>query len=117
VFGSVFITTFLVVMNTIWFGFVSITGNLHKVLEHAQAKTRNGKQQPQIDGNAMRFEMIGQLPFDIIGWLRDAFHLEQHQRSPSTASLRWHQLCWGRRGGTVLLAVIGGCQLTISALP
>jgi len=52
-------------------------GSMRKVLEHANAKTRNVKQHPRMNGNAMRFDMIGQLPLEIIGWLRDAFHLEQ----------------------------------------
>jgi len=43
---------------------------------NANAKTRNVKQQPWMNGIAMRFDMIGQLPLEIIGWLRDAFHLE-----------------------------------------
>ena len=50
---------------------------MRKVLEHANAKTRNVKQQPRMNGNAMRFDMISQLPLEIIGWLCDAFHLEQ----------------------------------------
>jgi len=50
---------------------------MRRDLELAQAKTRNVKQQSRMNGNAMRFDMIGQLPLEIIGWLRDAFHLEQ----------------------------------------
>jgi len=30
-----------------------------------------------MDRKAMRFGMIGQLPLEIVAWLRDAFDLEQ----------------------------------------
>jgi len=51
--------------------------SMRKVVEFDQAKTRNVKQQPQMDRKAMRFGIIGQLPLKIVAWLRDAFDLEQ----------------------------------------
>ena len=42
-------------------------GSMRKVLEHAQAKTRNIKQQPRMSGNVMRFDLIGQLPLELLG--------------------------------------------------
>jgi len=52
-------------------------GSMRKVLKHNQEKPRKEKQQPRINGKAMRFDMIGQLPLEIIAWLRDVFDLEQ----------------------------------------
>ena len=52
-------------------------GSMRKVLEHNKAKTRHVKEQPRINRNAMRFEIVGQLPLEIIGWLQDVFDLEQ----------------------------------------
>jgi len=50
---------------------------MRKVLEHNKAKTRHVREQPRINRNAMRFEIVGQLPLEIIGWLQDVFDLEQ----------------------------------------
>jgi len=52
-------------------------GSMRKVLEHSKAKTSHVKEQPRINGNAMRFDIVGQLPLENIGWLRDVFDLEQ----------------------------------------
>ena len=41
--------------------------SMRRDLELAQAKTRNVKQQSRMNGNAKRFDMIGQLPLEIIG--------------------------------------------------
>ena len=51
--------------------------SMRTVLKHKQEKTRQTNQQPQINGKAMRFDMIGQLPVEIIAWLRNVFDLEQ----------------------------------------
>jgi len=48
-----------------------------KVLKHNQAKTRNLIQQPRMNDKAIRFHMVGQLPLEIIAWLRDVFDLEE----------------------------------------
>ena len=51
--------------------------SMRKVLKHNKAKTRHVKEQPRINGNAMRFDIVGQLLLEIIAWLRDVFDLEQ----------------------------------------
>jgi len=50
---------------------------MRKVLKHNQEKNRKEKEHPRINGKAMRFNMIWQLPLEIIAWLRDVFDLEQ----------------------------------------
>jgi len=50
---------------------------MRKVLKHNKAKTRHVNEQPRINGNAMRFDIVGQLLLEIIAWLRDVFDLEQ----------------------------------------
>jgi len=52
-------------------------GSMRKVLEHNKAKTRHIKEQSRINGNGMRFNIVGHLPLEIIAWLRDVFDLEQ----------------------------------------
>ena len=52
-------------------------GSMRKVLEHNKARTRHTKEQSRINGNAMRFDIVGQLPLEIIAWLRNVFDLEQ----------------------------------------
>jgi len=51
--------------------------SVRKFLEHKQQKTRNVKQQPRLNVAAMRLSMAGQIPLEIIAWLRDVFGLEQ----------------------------------------
>jgi len=51
--------------------------SVRKFLEHEQQKTRNVKQQSRLNVKAMRFGMVGQIPLEIIAWLRDVFGLEQ----------------------------------------
>ena len=51
--------------------------SMRKVLKLNQAKRREVKQQPRINRKAMRFSIVGQLPLEIVAWLRDVFGLEQ----------------------------------------
>ena len=51
--------------------------SVRKFLDHEQQKTRNVKQQPQLNVEVMRFGMVGQIPLEIMAWLRDAFGLTQ----------------------------------------
>ena len=51
--------------------------SMRKVLELNQATTRKVKQQPRMNREAMRFGIVGQLPLEIVAWLRDVFGLEQ----------------------------------------
>jgi len=51
--------------------------SVRKSLEHAQQKTRNVQQQPRLNVESMRFGMVGQIPLEIIAWLRHAFGLTQ----------------------------------------
>ena len=85
---------------------------MRKVLEHNKAKTRHVREQPRINRNAMRFEIVGQLPLEIIGWLQDVFDLEQEV---VTSALTLNCLF------PVVLSVLGrtvrgGRQSTTSAL-
>jgi len=50
--------------------------SVRKFLEHEQ-QNRNVKQQPRLNVEAMRFGMVGQIPLEIMAWLRDAFGLTQ----------------------------------------
>ena len=52
-------------------------GSMRKVLEHNKAKTGHIKEQSRINGNAMHFDIVGQLPLEIVAWLRDVSDLEQ----------------------------------------
>jgi len=51
--------------------------SVRKFLDHEQQKTRNVKQQPQLNVEVMRFGMVGQIPLEIIACLRNVFGLTQ----------------------------------------
>jgi len=71
-------------------------GSMRKVLEHNKAKPRHVKEQPRINGNAMRFDIVKQLPLEIVAWLRDVLDLEQ-QVVTNALTLNcfppWYRLC------------------------
>ena len=52
-------------------------GSMRNVLKLNQAKSWKEKQQLRMNRKAMRFDMVGQLPLDVVSWLRDVFGLEQ----------------------------------------